>query len=291
MAFSKEIKQKVETFIRKGELKEVFKTLNKESLPFDIRGTLAIIEAEFNVLTQEETKGTIGFEEKQIRRNRINEKLIQLLQRHPKQEKSKRNWVIIGCISLFLVSAFFIYKWNANSSPKIEEEIYSCPDYDTQYKNKILIVPFNNLGEKKTNPEKTLRDKINQLSDENNLSTIAKKGAFKDIVTKADAQSLGEECGANIIVWGDYSLRDSLNIIIRYHFLEHEEWSNLGEKITINDITSMQDENVFKSLTDYIMSLCSVIAAMNGDKETASKWLNKIEHKDKMDNMLLEKIK
>lgn len=286
MTISKEVKEKIDRLLREGKVKAVFMLLNQQTLSSYHKKTLLLIEADYHRLKEEETKGTIGFEEKEIRRNRINDRLMDLMMNSTSasSKKSKKIGISIAIFSFIalLLAAYFL--WNANQLQN------TCPDYDKNLKNKILIVPFTNVGENSNNnPQIVIRDDINRLTHKRKLSSLAQISEPRDITNINDAEKIAKACDANVLIWGKYSAAtDSIRIILQYHFLDKPEWSNLGELITLKDVTTLQNGRITNDIADSIMSLCSIIAARQGEREVATEWLNKIKNKSEEDLALMK---
>lgn len=272
--------------IQNNKTKEALLLLKKESLSIESKKAVSLIESEFNLLNQEILKGTIGFEEKLIRRNRINDRLLSVVQTDSNLEISnakKRQPIYFYLLPFLLIFMSFVV-WNFMMSNR-----QSCPTFKDSQVNKILLIPFENVGSEKANPEIIIRDKITKLTFKNNLSTSIKLGERAESLTIEDAPNLAKHCNANVIIWGKYSnTADSINLILQYHFLDQPDWSNMGELIVLKDITAIQNGKFLKNIEDAILSLCSVVAARQGNTTIAKKWLNKINVKDKIDLKLKE---
>lgn len=275
------------TLITAGKTKEAIAFLRKQSLPNSVSKKLNLIEAEFNKLREEETKGVITFEEKQLRRNRVNDKLLSLFENDAAAAGSSkfRNWLllILPLILLVLGSLF----WSKNNTPT-----YECPKFPTEFNNKILILPFENVGSETARPHVILRDKINTLTAKNNLSSVAKPCSPIANVTIAEAPEIAQECEANLLIWGNYSARtDSIRMTLNYYFTDTPEESKLGEMLALKDVTGLQSGKMLKNLDDAILSLCGIIAVREGNEPIAKKWFEKVKKKEDFDREILGKLK
>jgi len=263
--------QKIINLIQKNKTQEAIQLLQEMPLDSEQQKALSLIDAEFNLLRQEELKGTIGFEEKQIRRNRVNDKLLSIFSSTSNaatknHKKSKRLFLYLMPILLAIVGLFG-WKYLTTDS-------YSCPTFEATSLNKILLIPFENTGQQIAKPELLIRDKITQLTLKNNLSTTIKMGESVPNLTIGNALNLAQQCDANVIIWGKYSSQDKPNL------------SNLGELIVLKDITAIQKGEMLKNVEDAILSLCSIIAARQGNRGVAKKWLDKIEKQESFDKKL-----
>ena len=272
--------------IRENKTKEALQALQKASLAPELKKALSIVESEFNGLNQEIVKGTISSEEKQLRTNRINDRLLSIIQeatnpvdsRRERKRKINRYLLPLGLLAICLIA------WNY-----FNQAVYSCPEFTEDSRNKILLIPFDNVGDQKASPHLLLRDRITQLTTKNKLSTTIKLGAAKAEISIEEALGLAKGCQANVIIWGKFSNRaDGIHLVLQYYFLDQPDWSNLGELIVLKDVTAIQSGTMLKNIDDAILSLCSVIAIRQGNTEITRKWLDKIGEKEEIDRQLSE---
>ena len=274
--------------IRQNKTKEALRALQSEPLAPELKKALSILESEFTGLNQEVVKGTVSSEEKQIRTNRINDKLLFIVQEatNPVNSKRERKRKINQYLLPLGLLAICLIAWNY-----FNQAIYPCPEFTEDSRNKILLIPFDKVGDQEASPHLLLRDRITQLSMKNNLSTTIKLGAVKAGVSIEEAPDLAKGCQANVIIWGKYSNRaDEIHLVLQYYFLDQPDWSNLGELIVLKDVTAIQSGTMLKNIDDAILSLCSVIAMRQGNTEITRKWLGKIGEKEAIDEQLSEVI-
>ena len=274
--------------IQQGRIKEALEAFGTKSLSSERKKALSIIEAEYNELVQDELKGVIDFQEKQIRKNRILDKLLSLTEKERGTEKGKalfarsRN---LKFIVPLVLAGIILGVWGIW---RIAGTNYSCPEFKEPSLNKILLIPFENVGDQPAKPQVLLRDRIHELTRKNNLSTSIEMGAYVEGLAIDEAPELAERCNANVIIWGKYSSSlDSIRLILQYHFLDVPDWSNMGELVVLQDVTSIQHGKMLKNLEDCIMSLCSMIAIRQGSREVAAKWLGKVGEKEPVDYEML----
>jgi len=278
-------KNTVKKLVQEGKTKEAISTLKGLVIGKEMGHFISIIEAEFNTLNQEILRGTIDTEQKQLRTNRINDKLLTLLDHDVTKVKkdSSRKKILLLLIPISLLVLTGLYFYLSNNS------IADCPQFKQTSINKILLIPFENVGNETAKPHIVLRDRIHELANKKDLSTSIKLGSAKENLSIDDAPKLAASCDANVIIWGKYSnASDSLRLILQYYFLDHPEWSETSDLVTLKDVTSIQNGTMLKNLEDAIMSLCSIIAIRQEKKELTKKWLNKIEHKEGIDLKLIE---
>lgn len=281
------ILKELSTLIAAGKTKTAFEWLNNQSLDQKTNHTLTIIQSEYKNLLNAERKGTLPANEIQAGKNRIHNKLLLLFDDDlPNRAQSKFNLLKIALpILALLIAGFFFWMNNKPSS--------SCPTFTKGVNNKILVLPFNNLGDVNRNPQVPLVTKIQELVDKKKLSTSVGIGGEIENLTKNKAIDLAKDCSANVVVWGNYqafTTNDSTQITLQYHFLEKPNKSNIGETVNLKNLSSLQYGKMFKDFDDAINSLCGVIAMREGNKEVAKTWFNKVKHKDQMDDKLLEAL-
>jgi len=271
--------------IQQGKTKAAINALKAIDLSKEKQQAVSIIEAEFNTLNQEILKGTIDTEERQLRLNRINDKLLTLVSEESPDALVKENRKKIGILLAaigFIGLLFFVVRMTTADN-------VTCPEFKAASINKILLIPFENVGSKLSMPHVLLKDRIESLSLKKNLSTTIKLGEVQKGFSLEEAPVIAKSCGANVIIWGKYSnAADSLRLILQYHFLEQPDWSNMSDLITLKDVTDIQKGKMLKNLEDSIMSLCSIIAIRQDKQEVTKKWLGKVKEKEAVDLKLVE---
>jgi hypothetical protein len=280
-----QLHQQVQDFIITGKIKEAFVFLRTQKLDNTTTHHLNILEAEYTELRQSENKGVLSYQDIQLRKNQLNDKLLALF----REDLSASNTVSKSNKSLWLLPVLLVLGglsfWLFN-----QPEAYVCPDFEVEKNNKILVLPFVNVGENSAKPHILLRDRINQLSDKNNLSSIAECGSTFDDMTMRKAPKLTTQCDADLIVWGTYSSSDSIRLVLQYYFAEKPNAANLGEFLTLKDVTEIQTGSMSKVFDDALFSLCGLIALREGDMPLTEKWLRKVGNKEKIDKRILEEF-
>jgi len=276
-------KDTVTKAIKEGRIKDAIKIFEGFDISAEKKKTLTIIEAEFNQLNLEVLKGTISQEQRQLQLNQINDKLLSLLDLDdsPTQEKKGKVGLIFLLLAGLLLCVFYFFVANG--------EDLNCPEFDNQSTNKILLIPFENVGGELSKPHLLLRDRIEELTIKKKLSTNILLGEVMEDLTISGAPEVAKSCGANVIIWGKYSKSpDSLNLILQYLFLEQPDWSKMNDLHVLKDVVSIQRGEMFKDLEDSIMSLCSIISIRQNEKEVAQKWLGNVKKKDELDIELIK---
>lgn len=278
--------QTIQALIADGNTKEVFSFLRKQDLPAQQSATIALIEAEFNELQKSSLKGVISFQEERLAKNKINDKLLSLYQAegstiHPPNKTSNLSRLLVGV--LLLAFAGGLIWWFGSVQ-------HTCPSFPKEVRNKIIIMPFENVAGGVAKPQTVLIDRINQLAHKNNLSTVAGLGASKD-VNRRNASLIAQNCKANVIIWGTYSSSDSLRINLNYHFSNDPQKNKIGNLIEVKDVMDLlRQGKILKTQDDAILALCGVIAMREGNQSIAKKWFEKLKEKEEMDRQLLDAL-
>lgn len=274
-------KVEVRNLIQEGDTKAAIQVFKKADLSAEQLNTISMIEAEYYRLNQDSQRGIIGNEEKELRTNQINNKLLILLEASPTaadKPKLKNKFLLpallIGLVSIIV--AYFLFP--------LDKANLGCPAFNEKSINKILLIPFVNVGEGEAKPHLVLRDEIEKLTIKKNLSTNIEISESKADISISKASEIAESCNANAIIWGKYSnVGDSIRLILQYHFLENPEWSSFGDLVVLKDVTEIQTGEMTKNLKDAIMSLCSVMAIRQNKKTVAKNWLAKVTEKETVD--------
>ncbi len=246
--------------------------------------TITLLQAELTGLQEKELKGIIDPKDARLAYNQLNDRILELLELPAGASSSlpkRRIWlVVLG--ALLLISALLIWKFNRTA-------ISTCPAFDTNKSNRVLLLPFQNVGSAPSKPVIILRDRIDQLANKNNLSVSAKIGSLPhELADRQEVTRLAKSCEADLIVWGQYSSRqDSIFLNLQYHFPKAVEWSD-SESLRLRDVTVLQNGSMLKGLDDAIFSLCGLLAMRANDKALTKKWIDKVGKKEEADELMLE---
>lgn len=277
----------IQTLIADGKTKEVFSFLRKQDLSAQQSRTVALIEAEFNELQKSSLKGILSFQEERLQKNKINDKLLSLFHvegttNSTPTKSSNLSRILVGV--LLLAFAGGVIWW-------FDSVKHDCPSFREEVRNKIIIMPFENVAGGTAKPQTILRDRINQLALQNKLSTQAGLGTSLD-VNLNNATLVAQNCKANVIIWGTYSSgTDSLRLTMNYKFMREPQKNKVGEVIAVNDVMDLLREGkMLKLQDDAILSLCGIIAMREGNKGVAKKWFEKVKKKEELDQKILNAL-
>ncbi len=242
---------------------------------------LDVLEAEYQQVQRDHQKGVLSYEERQVRINRLNDRLLSLIQPAAKTsgKKNKRRFLWVAGV-LILLGA--VAGWWA-----LQGQDDDCPRYPAEISNRVLVVPFENVGGQEAQPQVVIRNRINELSTNNGLSVRAQLGGPVSIAALDEAPMAAETCNANVVIWGTYAASDSIRLVLNYYFMDQPSISNTGQLLSFRDAIGLQSGKMLKGLEDAILSLCGLIALREGDDELAEKWFEKVQKMEPMDKEVL----
>ncbi len=263
---------------------------NASQYPEALR-TVRVLESNYAAVRGQELKGILTFSEAQKEYNKINDSLLALLENpaaaaqkvlpQPFWQRRSFLWAAGGALLLlFGLSYFLIFRENI------------CPDFDASKKWKIMVVPFQNVGTVAARPALVFQNSIRTLTKKNDLSAdvkVATKAEGKRELPDLDeAARVGKDCGADLIVWGQYSAgADSIRLNVQYKFTDDGREGDIAG-LALRDLTALNSGKMVKSLDDAVLSLCGMLAMREKRPELAAKWFNKVKEKDATDVAMLE---
>jgi hypothetical protein len=248
--------------------------------------SLRVGEANYNNVKQQELKGILSFSEAQREYAKSNELIFNTLQTLENGSSAgisqKRNykWIILPILGVLGCLVCFFY-------PRT-----NCPTFDSNKRIKIMLLPFQNVGDRKAKPELVLQTKIRTITSKNNLSTdveiLNDFNVEKENPDFDDANQLGIHCCVNLVVWGQYSVgADSSHVNIQYKSILDGS-SGESDFQAVKDVTALQGGQMKKNLEDVVLSLCTMIAIREHRMDKAEEWLLKIKEKDSNDLAMLD---
>lgn len=243
---------------------------------------LRVAEANFNATRQQELKGILSFQEAQREYNKINDTLLAVLDDFeagrvppvsvpPAENRRKWLWIGLGAAVLLCMLAFWLLrKGNAD-----------CPKFEKEKALHVMILPFDRLGGPESRPALRIQDAILDLTQKAGIPSEVKirKRDEKDGVNAQDAERLAKECGADLVIFGQYQgyEKDSIRVKMGFRFLGEGNVTFNGPFKTFRDITAVQPT---RDLQDAVFSLCTMIAVGNKKWVFAKRWMDRIRDKN-----------
>jgi len=268
-------------YLAAGRYQEAVGFIREKASDESLETKLDVLEAEFHQVQRDHQKGVLSYEERQVRINRLNDRLLSLIQpTHAVATKSKKRiriWVIGFLVLMGAGLGWWVYVEQGNE----------CPSFPSEISNRVLIVPFEHVGVGEARPQVVIRDRINELSRKNQLSVRAQLGSPTSIAAIEEAPMAAEACNANVVVWGTYAQADSIRLVLNYYFMDQPSVSTTGQLLSFRDAIGLQSGKMLKGLDDAILSLCGLIALREGDTELAEKWFEKVKQREPMDREAL----
>jgi hypothetical protein len=259
--------------------------------------TLRVLESGVNATRRQEQKGILSFQEAQREYSKANDAILTLLNDLAAGRKTsgtppaatlRRYWpVALGLLALTVATWFLLRQFRRPTALPDK-----CPDYQP-VGYKILLLPFQNLGDGKANPEARMQGLIRDLTGKNNMPTqveLLETARFeKTSPDNAAAAAAGTRCGADMVIWGQYEkIGDSIAIDVSYVFSRQPKWAARTGFQVFRGISALQagHSEGFRGLEEAIFRLCAVMALREERPEVAAKWLNRIAKAEGRDTEL-----
>jgi hypothetical protein len=251
--------------------------------------TLRVAEANFNAVRQQELKGILSFQEAQREYSKVNDALLAVLDdfeagRVPavavQAVENRRKWLWVGIALTLLVGALVLWLLLRRNA--------DCPKFENDQALHVMILPFDPLTDRVAKPALRIQDDIQVLTQKAGFPAEVKVNVrnAKDRVNSQDAQRLARECGADLVVFGQYQAfeNDSIRVRMGFRFLKSGMEFN-GPFETFRDITAVQPT---RDLKDAVFSLCAMIAIGNKNWPVAKRWMERIREKDNQEMVMTE---
>lgn len=178
-----------------------------------------------------------------------------------------KNYIkIISVVAIIALGTTLIlfFKFFSPESPinkKSNNYIYSNTPFDTTKGSyNVLFFPFQRLGDHKnseTGMEMTIITRLLKLNDTDSLNLQIKYDSNYVVRSYSDANLIGKKLKANLVIWGDFYVKDReaclnfANIKVRESSLELQRFGS--SKIeTINKLSELSEGKLQKE-TDYII--------------------------------------
>lgn len=243
--------------------------------------TLRVAEANFNLVRQQELKGILSFQEAQREYSKVNDTLLAVLDdfeagRVPSvavASENRRRWIWIGGGVVLLLAALAFWLLRGREA--------GCPKFEKKDALHVLVLPFDKLGEREARPASLIQSEIQGLTKKGGFPAevrIKTKGEQSD-VNSQDAERLGRQCEADLVIYGQYLAfeKDSIRVRMGFKFLKGGGAEGELPFKTFRDITEVQ---AARDLKDAVFSLCAMIAIQNKNWEFAKRWVGRIREKE-----------
>lgn len=293
--------QSIRTLLSQGDTGKALETLIA-LLERDIRyrdtfaRVLRVAENNYNAVRQQELKGILSFQEAQREYSRIADVVLTVLDdveagRVPQQVNgtaARRRTLWLAGLGLVLIAALAIWVFRNPADQ-------ACPKYEVNGL-RVLVLPFDQLGQLAAQPEILIRDEINNLAKKNNINNSfpvearVYKRRESSALSHAEAAELAGSCsGVDLVVWGQYLAfdADSIRVKVGFQFLRDDKSGGNSAFMTFRDVTAI---SVDRNLKDAVFSICSMLAIRRGQSDLARRWLAKVadEDKDAEDRKMME---
>jgi len=296
--------------LRQGETGKALQTLlgflEKDPRYADAARTLQVVEANYNAARQQEIKGILSFQDAQRQYSQVNDALLSSLDalaagRAPRVMSAQKNsyvpWVIGGVAVLLLGLLLGLWLTRRGSDKPAQAQVdaeVTCPKFDPK-DFKIMLLPFQNLGNEVARPELAIQTRIRDLTGRNSLNAdieVLADKRFEDNTPDIDAAAaLGKQCEADLVIWGQYDRsKDSINVDVRYVFTKGAIRSGIVGSRVLNSVAAIKSGRMLRDLDDAILSLCGLVALHNGKPDLAVKWMEKIKKPNEGDKKVMEKL-
>ncbi len=249
--------------------------------------TLRVAEANYNATRQQELKGILSFQEAQREYNKVADTLLAVLDDFeagrvpaPAQKPAGRNRLVwIGAAGAFVVLALLAF-WLLRGDR-------DCPKFENDQALHIIVVPFDKLGGAEARPALRIQDGIQELTAKAGIPAEVKisRQQNKDGFNTQDAEKMGRQCGADLVIFGQYQSfeKDSIRVKTGFKFLKEGGIGAHGPFTTFRDITAIQPA---RDLQDAVFSLCAMIAIRNRNWQFAQRWMGRIHEKNEQETAM-----
>ena len=144
-----------------------------------------------------------------------------------------------------------------------------------------MVLPFDRLGGSEARPALRIQDAIQELTNKAGIAAEVKISARdpKGGINTQDAERLARECGADLVIYGQYQgfVKDSIRVKMGFKFIREGGAAFNGPFKTFRDITAVQPT---RDLQDAVFSLCTMLAIREKNWPFAKRWMGRIREKD-----------
>ena len=310
----KTIIQKVKAFLLEGQtaqaLDALIAFLEREEKYEQLLHLAINVRSEYSRLQDEQSQGFISSDEANARLNRLNARLLDLLDRLADgrlkvestltaQGGQRKKILLIGIPLLLLIGAYLGYRfW---PSPPADGEKISCPDFAPKADMRVLLLPFKSITGDELKAEYTVKQRLDDLAYEKDLPVQVQ--IFERFYERPNAnfpgfrqaEKIGRRCHADLILWGTAEETPDKRIVLtsKFKFLGDEQAFQVkqlkleGETdlIAVNSISSLLQEGTFtQDVETLILSFYGLMAHQEGRYAEAVEALEEVAKRDSMSN-------
>jgi hypothetical protein len=238
---------------------------------------LVLISAAYGQFQRKTLNGTLAGTEASVEAARINERALELIQniaegRLPSVQKSKYQIRVFSVLALAILALAGAY-WFYQKSKLI------CPQYSTEAKWKVAVLPLMNLGERLAKPEVIISKTINELTANNKLSVQAVIWDENAQKMQPDQQQAMAACGTDLLVSGEYLVLNTDSVVVSLTYQFSDKRPPITTDFTgFSNVTALREGLLEqRTMQDAIFSLCTILAMRENNSALADKWLKKIK--------------
>lgn len=277
--------------------------------------TILQFRAQWEKAQQDERLGISDPADLQRAYNQVNHQLLEALTAIEAGRKpggaglaapAAKGWLIGGGLLLAALLGLAVWYFTGGLqpvAPPVEEEptVGECPIFADNSQFNVLILPFKSLRGEALEIHSVIKDRLALESERYRLPASVKVRAM-DLAkeeypsTGVEAAQLGEDCRAQLIIWGTTEAKPNGDIILtRFRFL------NLGERFsltkllmneamevdTLSSLSSIATEGLLTEDIEYnIKLLFGIIAHESANDQLAVQLLEGAEVKDSSASLL-----
>lgn len=185
-------------------------------------------QALLNKTKGDERRGIISFDNAKLNYNIVSDSILQLLNnleqnelnppRYAIEKDKTPKWQLMVSILTLVVLLAGLAFWMFNKSNPISTK--DCPAFEKSSEFNVLLLPFDNLDGTNLAPHKQIKkglaDKIEeyQLQGQADVEISERDLGENNAMTTSEAQSIGWECEASLVMWGSSETVDNQKEII-----------------------------------------------------------------------------
>ena len=284
--------QAIRALLRQGDTNQALITLilllEKDSRFRDnLLRTLRVAEVNYNAVRQQELKGILSFQEAQREYSRVTDTILAVLDdveagripnNTPAGAPNRRLWYMLGgAVAVLLVA---VLGWVLLKGD-------DCPVFQNQAALHILVLPFENVGERPGKPHTVIQRRITQLTTKAGIQAEVqvREREMENASVAQNAQQYAKKCGADLVVFGQYKqfANDSIRVNMGFRSLKSGGPSFDGPFKPFADITDVQVE---RNLEDAIFKFCGWLAIRDKKWAFAKRWMSQMKERTPADRFM-----